>query len=317
MKKIIIWGHKLGTHTHSYVHYGYWRAADYMGYEVQWFDDNDDVSDINFSNSIFITDSNVSKNMPVLNDCVYYSHNVDLPFSKTNRDTPHRLTHPNYFNFVYFSDYWEFGYSNNSAWPNKDELQEVSQNHYFHPQTKTITTMWATDLLPDEIDQVEPELFDEKKDSIYFVGTIQGENLINFGKICEKNGKYFKNVGGWTGTSSLYTKAAPDINQNIQMIRDSYISVDIRDRPHLVQGRYYPCRLFKNISYGKWTGSNHPEIVDVFGEHFTTDSDLETLYSKLIEDSKNCTEKKMRDAMSFIRDKHTYVNRLKDMFSIL
>jgi tRNA U54 and U55 pseudouridine synthase Pus10 len=174
--------------------------------------------------------------------------------------------------------------------------------------------MWATDLLPDEIDQVEPELFDESRDSIYFIGTPNGQNILEFKNICERHGKYFRNPGGWSG---IYSNSAPDINQNIQMVRDSYISVDIRDAPHLVQGRYYPCRLFKNISYGRWTGSNHPEIADVFGEHFTTDSNLENLYQKLVEDSRNCTEEKMRSAMSFIRDGHTYVSRLKDMFAIL
>ena len=74
MKKVVIWGHKLGTHTHSYVHFGYWRAADYLGYEVEWYDDDDDVSNVDFSESIFITEHNVCKNMPVLDDCVYFNH---------------------------------------------------------------------------------------------------------------------------------------------------------------------------------------------------------------------------------------------------
>jgi len=312
MKKVVIWGHKIGTHTHSYVHFGYWRAAEYLGYEVEWYDDDDDVSNVDFSESIFITEHNVCKNMPILEDCAYFNHNADLPFGLSDRDTSYRLTHARYFNFVYFADRWNP--ADNIIWPSDDDLQKISLHHYYHPKTKTITTMWATDLLPDEIDQVEPELFDETKDSIYFVGTPNGQNIIQFKNICEQNGKYFRNPGGWSG---IYSNSAPDINQNIQMVRDSYISVDIRDSPHLIQGRYYPCRLFKNISYGKWTGSNHPEIADVFGEHFTVDSNLENLYEKLVEDSRNCTEDKMRSAMSFIRDGHTYVSRLKDMFAIL
>lgn len=315
MKKIIIWGHKIGTHTHSYVHFGYWRAAEYLGYDVEWFDDDDDVSGVDFSESIFITEHNVCKNMPVRSDCVYFNHNSDLPFYRTNRDTQYRLDHPRYYNFVYFSDRWIP--EDNISWPDVEELEYIDQHHYFHSPTNTLTTMWATDLLPDEIDQVEPELFDETKENIFFVGSIQGTNIVEFSEICKKNGKNFRNVGGWTGESNLYTKASPDINQNIQMIRDSYISVDIRDAPHLVQGRYYPCRMFKNISYGKWTGSNHPEIEDVFGEHFTADSNLENLYHKLVEDSKNCTEDKMRSAMNMIRDKHTYVNRLQNFLEII
>jgi hypothetical protein len=46
MKKVVVWGHKLGAHTHSYVHFGYWRASEYLGYQVEWFDDNDDVSGV-------------------------------------------------------------------------------------------------------------------------------------------------------------------------------------------------------------------------------------------------------------------------------
>lgn len=311
MKKVVLWGHKLGTHTHSYVHFGYWRAAGYLGYQVEWFDDNDDVSSIDFSNTIFITETNVCKNMPVRDDCIYFNHNVDLAFSKTDRDTPYRLTHSRYYNFVYFSDKWRP--SDNITWPDSSDLEYISQNHYFHSKTGTVTTMWATDLLPNEIDQIEPELFDENKDSIYFVGTPQGQNINEFMQICSRNEKPFKLVGGWNG---LYANNAPDINVNIQLVRDSYISVDIRDSPHLIQGRYHPCRVFKNISYGKWTGSNHPEIIDVFQDHFTTDSNLENLYQKLVEDSRNCTEKKMRNSMNFIRDEHTYVNRLKSMFSV-
>jgi len=309
MKKIVIWGHKLGTHTHSYVHYGYWRAAEYIGYAVEWYDDNDDVSSVDFSDTIFITEHNVCKNMPIRNDCVYFNHNIDRPFDNTNRSD---ITHPRYFNFVYFADRWNP--ADNITWPDNNELQYIDLHHYFHSKTNTLTTMWATDLLSDEIDQVEPELFDESKDSIYFVGTPNGSNINKFMEICSKNGKPFKLVGGWSG---LYANSAPDINQNIQLVRDSYISVDIRDAPHLVQGRYYPCRLFKNISYGKWTGSNHPEIADVFGDHFTTDSNLDNLYEKLVEDSRNCTEQKMRSAMNFIRDGHTYASRLKNFLKII
>ena len=63
--KIVIWGHKLHSHTHSYIHYGYWRAADYLGHEVYWYDDTDNVMDVDFSNSIFITEHQVCKNIPL------------------------------------------------------------------------------------------------------------------------------------------------------------------------------------------------------------------------------------------------------------
>jgi len=300
-KKVIIWGHKLGTHTHSYVHNGYYRAAQYLGYETYWFDDNDDVSSFDFSNSIFITEHNVRNRMPILFDCIYFDHFSDEAFLNDQRPN-----HPNYYNFVFFADNWN--------WPEETELVEVDIKHFFHKKTNTITTIWATDLLPDEIDKIEPKLHDESLNYLYFVGTPQGSNISKFEQVCNNNGKYFEKIGGWLG---IDYRSPLSIEQNIQAIRSSYVSVDIRDGNHLVHKRYYPCRLFKNISYGKWSGSNVPEIVDVFGEHYTADSNLEILYHKLVEDSRNCTYDKMKNAMNFIRDHHTYVSRLKSMFSIL
>jgi hypothetical protein len=39
--KVIIWGHPLYSHTHSYVHEAYYRAFKSMGYDVHWFHDED------------------------------------------------------------------------------------------------------------------------------------------------------------------------------------------------------------------------------------------------------------------------------------
>jgi len=311
-KKAVVWGHKIGTHTHSYVHFGYWRALQELGYETEWFDDNDDVSGVDFSDTVFITETQVCQNMPIRSDCAYFDHWCDRPFELTSSRSEARITHPHYYNFIYFSDRWQPEW--NVKWPHDMELDYLSQHHYFHGPTKTLTTMWATDLLPSEIDQIEPKLFNETDQHIFFVGTPQGTNIKRFEQICNSHNKNFKNVGGW---NAIYSNVEYDINVNIDLVRNSYISVDIRDDAHLKQGRYYPCRLFKNISYGKWTGSNHEGIEDVFGTHFTCHSDLEILYDRLVEDSRNCTEAKLRDAMNFVRDHHTYVNRIQDMFKVL
>ncbi len=47
-KKIIIWGHKYHSHTHSYIHGGYYRAFKYLGYDVLWLDNSDNIDDYNF-----------------------------------------------------------------------------------------------------------------------------------------------------------------------------------------------------------------------------------------------------------------------------
>lgn len=310
MKKFVIWGPKLHQDTFSYVHFGFYRSIESLGHQVSWYSDGDDVSSVDFSDSIFIGEHQHIQDMPVLNECTYFIHNIDCGpnvFKNVNRPD-----HPRYYNYLHF-----FDNVGECIWPDRSELTELEQNTFYHEKSKTVVIMWATDLLPEEIDQCEPALHEETIDSIYFVGTIQGNNILEFQKICNNHGKTILNVGGYTGQNSLYTKAPPDINANINCIRNSYISFDIREEGHLKFGRYYPCRLFKNISYGKWTGSNNPLLADVFGEHFTCDDNLERLYDRLVESSRKCTKEKLRNAMNFVRDHHTYVSRVKNFLQIL
>ena len=48
--KVIIWGHFLHSHTHSYIHNGFYEAFKYMGYNTYWFDDNSNIEGFDFSN---------------------------------------------------------------------------------------------------------------------------------------------------------------------------------------------------------------------------------------------------------------------------
>ena len=83
------------------------------------------------------------------------------------------------------------------------------------------------------------------------------------------------------------------------------------------KGYYYPCRVFKNISYGKWTGCNQPALKEEFGDFLTCESDLDTLYNAIVEDYKKCSKEKMKQAMNFVRDNHTYINRLNDLLGVI
>ena len=74
ISKIIIWGHPLHTHTHSYIHNAFYIAFKKLRYNTHWFHDNYDISGFDFSNSLFITEKNVDKKIPKRNDCVYFVH---------------------------------------------------------------------------------------------------------------------------------------------------------------------------------------------------------------------------------------------------
>ena len=52
--KVVIWGHPLGTHTHSYSNQGYYNAFKHLGHDIHWFPDEKPPEDFDFSNTIFI-----------------------------------------------------------------------------------------------------------------------------------------------------------------------------------------------------------------------------------------------------------------------
>ena len=301
MSKIILWGKKLHTDTYSYIHYGYWRAAKYLGHDIQWFGDEDDVSSVDFSNSIFITEANACSKMPLRMDCKYFIHCSDKAFVYEWRK---KYGNVEVYNFIPESYSYEW----------VDNLERIDNEIYYHQESKTIITKWATDLLPPEIDECPVQLYDDTLQNSYFIGTLQGNNISKFCEIHKKHGKNLICVGGWTG---IHQNSVPDLNQMIDMVRNSYLSFDIREDVHFKLGKYYPCRVFKNISYGKWTGCNMESISDLFGDHITTESNLDIFYDKLLEDYKKCTEEKMRQAMNFVRDYHTYVNRLNGLLVVL
>jgi hypothetical protein len=294
-KKIVIWGHPLHSHTHSYIHYGFYRACKSIGYDVEWLDDKSENVDL--SDSIVITSNGVIQNLPFVDSSTYFIHNLTDDFEKPERDNVHNF-------FVYHT-----GYSKPMS-----KLEKIDDYSWYDPQTRTPVIMWATDLLPEEIK--EPVLYNESLTSNNFVGTIQGNNLITFAKIGAKRGKDFNNYGGYTGFPDNDGNEFYSNENNIRAIQDSYLSFDIREDFHLKNG-YIPCRVFKNISYGKWTGTNATNAENFFGDKITVGSELETLYDNLEADSRNATYEKVQDAMNFVRDNHTYINRINSLFSIL
>jgi hypothetical protein len=69
--KVVIWGHKLHTHTHSYIQAAFHKGFEHLGYKVYWFDDKDNEENFDFSNSFFFTVAENDNNVPIRDDCYY------------------------------------------------------------------------------------------------------------------------------------------------------------------------------------------------------------------------------------------------------
>ncbi len=297
--KIVIWGHKLHSHTHSYIHYAYYKAFKSLGYEVYWFDDNDDVSNFNFSNTVFFSEHQVIKKIPLKNDCKYIIHNED----ENERILNAGINRQNLLNLMAYK-----------AEEEKKQYEKLDQFSYYNRINNQIFIPWATDLLPNEIDNIQPCLHNELSDKIYYIGTFYVENgnhpVNNFSlakKFSDEANKYNKKL------INIHNISFED---NLKLTRESYLSVDFRGNCHLTNG-YIPCRIMKSISYGKHIGTNSPNVARLFGEHVTYSSDTSELYYKLEKDSRELTSNKMLDNMKYIKNNHTYINRINKLMDVL
>jgi hypothetical protein len=298
--KVVIWGHKLGTHTHSYIHYGFFRAFQELGYPTFWFDGGDDVGNFDFSNTLFLTEDQVDQHIPIRLDSFYILHlgmNPRYePVIKARRA-------------IYMMFYNGEVLSCSSA-------KEYAPYVYFDLVTRFIHFPWATDLLPFEIDQMKEKLkMHVPKKQACYLGTISsggpGENasqILPFLNEADQNGFMIITNDPWSRPLS------PSVYQ--QLTQDSLLAPAIQGREQLLRG-YIPCRIFKNISYGCLGITNSPTVYELFGRKIVYDSNSETLFYKALGALKTHTMEAQFELMDFIRDHHTYIQRAEALLEFI
>lgn len=287
MKKVIIWGHKLHSHTHSYIHYAFHKAFQFMGYNTYWMDDNDNVDGFNFSDSIFLTEGQVDKKIPVRNDCKYILHNCDSKYDSI-RDNCLKIQ-------VYTNSVLSYN------------AEKVGNFIYYDNAGKILYQYWATDLLPNEI---EYKKIDRNRE-VYWVGTI-GDG--KFGNINELSG-FIK--GCTLNGINFIHKSGIDFQECKTLISQSYLAPAINGKWQVENG-YIPCRIFKNISYGQFGLTNNKAVNDLFEGRLIYDENTFELFNR----GKEMLDKKEYESLLFslmniVKSEHTYINRINTILKFL
>lgn len=298
-KKVVIWGHPPHTHTHSYIHYGFAKAFSFLDYDVVWYEDLEEYSNEDISESIVISEVNCCRHLPIIKSSKYFIHNISGDFSNT------LLEHKNVFNFlVYHEEY---------NWPNS--IQNID-NYSWYDGDKTLVIMWGTDLLPEEIDDQKECLFDGSRQEVNYIGSLSGDLKNNMSNIVASNKKRFVNYGGYSGIRSGSNNGFMDYEDNIKLMKQSYLNFDLRPDQHIGNG-YIPCRIFKAMSYGCWIGSNSPKMNKFLEGRITTSENLIDLYSETESQTMKVTSEILRDNKNYIKENHTYINRINSLLSVL
>ena len=296
IRQVVLWGHKLHSHTHSYIHNGFYLAFKHMGYNTLWLDNSDDISTIDFSKSFFITEGQVDQNIPIVADSYYVLHNCDMKK----------------YEVLPISNYMVLQvYTHDVITKHMADLIDKDSLSYF--KNNCLWTTWATDLLPNEInaniEMVKNNLL-PTENMVAFVGSFisQWYHVKHF---CEYYHIPFTHYGG-------YNHNNVSVSDNIALIQKSLLAPSIQCDWQCENG-YVPCRIFKNISYGKMGITNNPTVFEMFNQQVFFDRDINNLLWKGLDFEKLSAEEKNSKViplMEMVRDKHTYVNRIQCLFKI-
>lgn len=287
--QVVIWGHPLHSHTHSYIHAAFAKTFEYLGYKTLWLNNNSNISEINFENSLFITEGQVDQKIPMRDDCWYIIHNCDQT-KYQNLLAKNRC--------IILQVYTHDVLTRN--------VEKIEPCIYYDTPNKIIYMPWATDLLPEEIDDIKHSMNLYKKNQALFIGTINGGYFGNdfeinqFKKACSQNNINFIN------------KTNIDITETITFTQNALIAPAIQGSWQIGKG-YIPCRIFKNISYGAFGVTNSRTVWELFDKKIIYNSDCYQLLYDAQNYLKTATQEDLFTLMDIVKEKHTYINRVNHL----
>lgn len=319
---VVVWGYKNVYHTHGHIHEGFYRILRWMVREAYWLDELDDVSGMDFSRTVFITNHDrVDPNgywpwpyqkrstIPIRDDCFYAVHGLhDCPPAKEVLGNRQSLGWNVYHNFSHI--YGIAAEFHPVGTPSEIQLTDrvmLDRDVPFYPREHRLDFRWATDLTPDECRENKKRacLLNEGSSTINWVGTIWHVNqqeLADFARACSQSGITFQQLGA--GQNGVLT-----LSQKADKVRESYFAPAISGTHHLTEG-YAPPRIFENISYGRMGITNSEKVQAVFDGRLIFDPDPYQLFFTAREQLKAMRIEQLHELMDYVADHHTYVNRL-------
>ena len=76
---------------------------------------------------------------------------------------------------------------------------------------------------------------------------------------------------------------------------------------------YIPCRILKNLSYGRLCGTNSKYVNAIFDNILPFSSSSSELYYRIEESEHNITNQSIDFIFHQVKSNHTYINRAKNI----
>lgn len=308
-QRVIIWGHRprfvktrgiyqVKRHTHSYIHEGYFRAFAAMGFSTIWLDNFPSAKLDDFKSALVITEDQADESLPASPDASYVLHHSskrkyhDVGAEVLNlanftvadtRKTPDGTTVPR-------------------------SLEELDEVTFYDSASRTLYQPWATDLLPSEISldmAISPK---RSTEHVHYVGTIGHDGI----RSMMRNIRY----QSWKLQLRLKVHTNVDGTTAQALLCHSATAFDIRGNHHRNVG-YIPCRIWKGLSYGLPMTSNSPLLESVFGDRINFKTFEGDFLESAVEHTLQSKRGQIVDNLSWIRSRHTFVNRARRILEVL
>jgi hypothetical protein len=129
--------------------------------------------------------------------------------------------------------------------------------------------------------------------------------------------KYNINYAVYGGTFDKNSERNKSIEENMKLIQESIIAPALQTEWQ-IEKNYIPCRIFKNISYGKMGITNSEAVYELFNKKIIYSSNIDELVKKSLEFNKNKDRFNIiKELMIEVRDNHTYINRINFILGFL
>lgn len=296
--KFVAWGQPLHTGTHSYIHDGYRKAFERLGYESYHFGENQDVSNMSFKDTIFLTIGSNDRNIPITNEAKYILHNCDMEKYKDIKEE-------NKIVLQVYTNHLEKGTERHE----QEELEELDDLTYWSDKERILYQSWATDLFPEEISLEYEQTLNK---TAVWCGSIWGGPHGNTDEI-NKLVSSLKNNGY---NFESYNPGSKSFEENRQLVKNNELAPAINGAWQK-QVHYIPCRIYKNISYGSIGITNNRAVYDLLKEQVIYSENEEELIDIYLSTSVQKRKEMFEASCNLVKTKHTYINRSNALLKCL
>lgn len=300
--RIVIIGYKDVWHTHGYIHKQYTDFFQHMGVKYLWIDNVGDYVQLLTDKSLVLFPDKCPLDAAILlrnmhPDSSYIFHDGRQIPDKTLRQIRHikLFDHRNY--------YYEY-LSQNS------QVEKLNEFIYAFPKMKSLLQPWGSPLCED---QFLPPITARNSKEIYFVGSVWGDK----DSLIEGNRKIMTSLALELDEAGfpLSVKNRISTPEEIDFLRKSYIAIAPGSTDHC-KSEYLQCRIFKNISYGRFTFTDVTPFKKILKDAFhEIDNFTEAL--NYIKGTPKTKELELCDIQqAYIKD-YTYLDMWINMLSCL